>query len=209
MTGAIGALTPYTWALTSHSSSTRYKVRFELVSGALRLEVHDAGEGRPAARTAAADEESGRGLWLVERLSARWGSDPRTDGPGKVVWCEVVPVYQKLEKSPRRRQSKGLILEAFSATAPVTMEIEDVTIPTVFGHPSDALAAAWEALRVLPLGAVQAGAFHHFPTRPDAVVDAANALQSEGELSLTFRMDGRLHSPWVHPADVVGSWRGR
>ncbi|WP_345289567.1 hypothetical protein [Kitasatospora albolonga] len=37
-------------------------------------------------------------------------------------------------------------------TPSYTVEIEDVTAPAVFARLPDALAALWEALRVLPLG---------------------------------------------------------
>lgn len=160
-------------------------------------------------RTAGADDESGRGLWLVERLSERWGHCPRSGGPGKVVWCEVAPTSRQLEDPARQLHSNGPVTEAFSAAAPVIVEIEDVTAPVVFGRLPDALAATWEALRVLPLGAVQADAFHYFLTRPDAATDIINVLRREGELSLTFRMGGRLHSVRVHPAETAGRHRGR
>lgn len=68
-------------------------VRFTLCAAELRIEVHDAGEGLPAAPTTAEppdhDAESGRGLFLVEHLSHRWGCLPRPDGVGKSVWCTV------------------------------------------------------------------------------------------------------------------------
>ncbi|MEV0282393.1 ATP-binding protein [Streptomyces sp. NPDC050610] len=60
--------------------------------GVLRLEVHDSGGGWPHARTDASDasaaSEGGRGLFLVEMLSDKWGVSERT--PGKVVWCEFM-----------------------------------------------------------------------------------------------------------------------
>lgn len=51
---------------------------------ALRVEVHDSGDGKPRLRDP--DGESGRGLLLVDALADRWGVGPRA--PGKVVWCE-------------------------------------------------------------------------------------------------------------------------
>ncbi|MET9295577.1 ATP-binding protein [Streptomyces sp. NPDC003077] len=56
--------------------------------GALRVEVHDSGEGRPRAGAvpAGAEEEAGRGLMLVEALADKWGVGERA--PGKIVWCE-------------------------------------------------------------------------------------------------------------------------
>ncbi|MER7661021.1 MULTISPECIES: ATP-binding protein [unclassified Streptomyces] len=50
---------------------------------ALRIEVHDSGDGRPAVREP--DGESGRGLLLVDALTDTWGVGQRD--PGKVVWC--------------------------------------------------------------------------------------------------------------------------
>ncbi|MFC8716771.1 ATP-binding protein [Kitasatospora sp. NPDC057198] len=66
-------------------------VRFGLSPGGLRVEVHDAGAGRPVVRGAGADEERGRGLWLVEQLSSHWGCGPRPHGVGKAVWAVIAP----------------------------------------------------------------------------------------------------------------------
>lgn len=61
-------------------------VRFELAGSALRLEVSDAGDEQPRPRHATDDDESGRGLALVEALADAWGVEPR-DTVGKVVWA--------------------------------------------------------------------------------------------------------------------------
>ncbi|MFF3242493.1 ATP-binding protein [Streptomyces sp. NPDC002870] len=56
----------------------------------IRLEVGDRGLGWDGARPAEeSDEEQtcGRGLWLIEALSARWGSLRHTRG--QTVWAEV------------------------------------------------------------------------------------------------------------------------
>ncbi|MDY0815737.1 ATP-binding protein [Kitasatospora purpeofusca] len=67
------------------------EVRFALVRDRLRLEVHDAGTGRPSVRSATTDEEHGRGLLLVNELAERWGCCPRTGDVGKFVWALVAP----------------------------------------------------------------------------------------------------------------------
>jgi anti-sigma regulatory factor (Ser/Thr protein kinase) len=55
-----------------------------------RVEVHDARRlDTLAARTAAGDAESGRGLLLVDALAARWGWERQ--GRRKVVWFELDP----------------------------------------------------------------------------------------------------------------------
>ncbi|WP_327073052.1 ATP-binding protein [Kitasatospora purpeofusca] len=69
------------------------EVRFALVGDRLRLEVHDAGTGRPSVRSATSDEEHGRGLFLVNELAERWGCCPRAGGVGKFVWALVAPSF--------------------------------------------------------------------------------------------------------------------
>ncbi|MFF2079246.1 ATP-binding protein [Kitasatospora sp. NPDC058162] len=68
------------------------EIRFALTNGLLlRLEVHDAGSGRPTLNSPAFDDEHGRGLFLVNELSARWGCCPRAGGIGKFVWALIAP----------------------------------------------------------------------------------------------------------------------
>ncbi|MFE1972047.1 ATP-binding protein [Streptomyces hygroscopicus] len=55
----------------------------------LRLEVSDAGEGKPEVRAPDEDETGGRGLLLVEALADRWGFEQRACGIGKTVWAEL------------------------------------------------------------------------------------------------------------------------
>ncbi|MGW1739775.1 ATP-binding protein [Nocardia sp. NPDC001965] len=53
--------------------------------GRFRIEVNDAS---PApARIRRPDHTGGRGLWLVVRLTTRWGTDDREGG--KTVWAEL------------------------------------------------------------------------------------------------------------------------
>jgi hypothetical protein len=63
------------------------ETRFERIEGGVRIEVHDAGEGKPELRAAAPDEERGRGLALVDAVTlGRWGVADR-HGVGKLVWA--------------------------------------------------------------------------------------------------------------------------
>ncbi len=57
----------------------------------LRIDVHDAsGELAPNPRLdSSPDDESGRGLLLVEALSTTWGVSSRVGGIGKCVWVTV------------------------------------------------------------------------------------------------------------------------
>ena len=63
-------------------------VRAHTGGGRLRVEVQDDGEGVPALRDAARDDEGGRGLALVAALADDWGIE-QVPG-GKFVWFELV-----------------------------------------------------------------------------------------------------------------------
>ncbi|MEU8268410.1 ATP-binding protein [Sphaerisporangium sp. NPDC049002] len=52
------------------------------------LEVWDSGRTPPVPRTAAPDDEGGRGLCLVDALAENWGHRRPVTG-GKVVWCAL------------------------------------------------------------------------------------------------------------------------
>ncbi|MFI7364811.1 ATP-binding protein [Streptomyces sp. NPDC050149] len=56
----------------------------------LRLEVSDAGAGRPEVQRLGELDKGGRGLLLVESLAHRWGVDERPAGIGKTVWAELL-----------------------------------------------------------------------------------------------------------------------
>jgi two-component sensor histidine kinase len=61
--------------------------RFERLESGVRIEVHDANDSRPERREVSAEEESGRGLVLVDALTGgHWGVSAR-DGVGKMVWA--------------------------------------------------------------------------------------------------------------------------
>ncbi|WP_371519129.1 ATP-binding protein [Kitasatospora sp. NBC_01300] len=68
------------------------EVRFALTGDhRLRLEVHDAGTGRPSLHTPTPDDEHGRGVLLVNELAEKWGCCPRAGGVGKFVWALIAP----------------------------------------------------------------------------------------------------------------------
>ncbi|MGW2375114.1 ATP-binding protein [Kitasatospora sp. NPDC001683] len=67
------------------------EIRFALTGNLLRLEVHDAGSGRPSLRPTTPDDEHGRGLFLINELAERWGCCPRAGGIGKFVWVLIAP----------------------------------------------------------------------------------------------------------------------
>jgi len=65
------------------------RITHSVVEGLLRLEVSDAGGGRPEAGEPGVDETCGRGLLLVEALAHRWGYEERAAGIGKTVFAEL------------------------------------------------------------------------------------------------------------------------
>jgi anti-sigma regulatory factor (Ser/Thr protein kinase) len=75
---------------------TRFEVRVEPAGDGVRVEVLDGNPAMPVPGTLAAGALSGRGLTLVQSISARWGAQPEEEG--KVVWFEVVP--RAVESSP-------------------------------------------------------------------------------------------------------------
>jgi anti-sigma regulatory factor (Ser/Thr protein kinase) len=66
-------------------------VRLWLGSDGRRIvvQVWDSSPHSPVRQDAGPDAESGRGLLLVDSLSADWGSDRSADGSGKVVWAVI------------------------------------------------------------------------------------------------------------------------
>jgi len=55
------------------------------------IQVWDASDRHPVPQHPGLNAESGRGLLLVESLSADWGSYPPDRSSGKVVWALIVP----------------------------------------------------------------------------------------------------------------------
>lgn len=65
------------------------RIARSLADGLLRLEVSDAGAGKPEVRVPRDEETGGRGLLLVEAMAHRWGVEERAGRIGKTVWAEL------------------------------------------------------------------------------------------------------------------------
>ncbi len=65
----------------------RVRVRVRPTQLGLRVEVHDENSTLPSRRQATPMDEGGRGIALVDALSAGWGAERTPDG--KTVWFEV------------------------------------------------------------------------------------------------------------------------
>jgi anti-sigma regulatory factor (Ser/Thr protein kinase) len=74
------------------SAGSGTPVRLFLVAGYhdVLVQVWDASERMPEQRDSDLDSMHGRGLLMVDVLSARWGAY-RSAGVGKVTWCVVEP----------------------------------------------------------------------------------------------------------------------
>ncbi|WP_090055597.1 ATP-binding protein [Lentzea fradiae] len=57
--------------------------------GGMLVEVHDESPEKPLLRPVDPSSARGRGMQLVQALSADWGTTP--DSSGKVVWAQLVP----------------------------------------------------------------------------------------------------------------------
>ncbi|GAB3485630.1 ATP-binding SpoIIE family protein phosphatase [Nocardiopsis coralliicola] len=64
-----------------------FLLRLRRGAGSVWVEVFDHDLRLPRIRSAGADDEGGRGLYLVDQLADRWGSRPTPSG--KAVWFEI------------------------------------------------------------------------------------------------------------------------
>lgn len=69
-----------------HARSDRFEVRLDVGPEALRLEVHDEGEGFEPEIAPTDDGSGGYGLFIVDRLADRWGVERDEGG---VIWLEL------------------------------------------------------------------------------------------------------------------------
>lgn len=72
-----------------YSDSERITCALRVTGNLMRLEVADQGRGltEPQSREPGVEEESGRGLLLVNAVALAWGVQTCTDGKGRLVWA--------------------------------------------------------------------------------------------------------------------------
>ncbi|MDD6790614.1 MAG: SpoIIE family protein phosphatase [Thermobifida fusca] len=68
-------------------TSREFLLRLRRGASSVWVEVFDHDLRLPRIRTAGAEDEGGRGLYLVDQLAERWGSRPTPDG--KAVWFQI------------------------------------------------------------------------------------------------------------------------
>jgi anti-sigma regulatory factor (Ser/Thr protein kinase) len=75
----------------SQSAESILPVRLWLSSDRSRLliQVWDSSSHPPTRTDADGDDESGRGLLIVEAISTKWGWHPKEDQGGKMVWALI------------------------------------------------------------------------------------------------------------------------
>ncbi|MFE1987877.1 ATP-binding protein [Streptomyces mirabilis] len=138
--------------------------------GEVRVEVTDGTPGRPQVKRPTADEESGRGMLIVEALAEDWGSSE----DGTLTWCTIAVPEPVVPKSGfwcewRQEDGKPLVLAALPTPdrairwARIQMRVIASAInASVVGHVWDWLSDGWrepaEALKsgeefTLPLSA--------------------------------------------------------
>ncbi len=79
-------------------AGTVITVRLRRLAGVLIAEVEDLDPREPSRTHAGMEDESSRGLELVEALSIRWGCRPMP--LGKVVWAEIATDDKRPDHSP-------------------------------------------------------------------------------------------------------------
>jgi len=76
----------------------------------LVAEVWDQAPGVPVRLGAGRDDESGRGLDLVDTITgSRWGWHPAESGPGKCVWAEFPVPGAAVGDGSQRTQRSGRV----------------------------------------------------------------------------------------------------
>jgi len=82
---ASGGLDPHRPVSEAEPAAARLWLRVE--ERGVLIEVWDASPSSPERQAPGPEAESGRGLLLVEMLSAAWGAFELAHEPGKVVWA--------------------------------------------------------------------------------------------------------------------------
>lgn len=71
-------------------AQTGFELGIDIGHDQVRIEIADAGKGRPAIKSPQPSEPSGRGLRMVELLAENWGVISANSAQGKTVWFSVL-----------------------------------------------------------------------------------------------------------------------
>jgi hypothetical protein len=136
-------------------------IRLKATGGRILLEVWDHSEARPELVLAGRDDESGRGLALVDALASGWGTYAARSG-GKVVWAEIpyaiVPALSETGPMPTRKpqqvaEPNGLLASPEYSTDPAVLArvlerlraLDDTWHMTATDLPADSTPAPTES----------------------------------------------------------------
>jgi anti-sigma regulatory factor (Ser/Thr protein kinase) len=75
-----------------------FEIAIEVTEPRIRIEARDGGEGRPAPRSPAPSEPTGRGLRIVEAMSDDWGVV--RSSRGKTVWFTIARRPAGVDEQP-------------------------------------------------------------------------------------------------------------
>jgi anti-sigma regulatory factor (Ser/Thr protein kinase) len=77
----------------THSASERIVCRLHTTAHRIRIEVEEQNRGPtlPTPRRPGPDDQSGRGLFLVDALSSGWGVTAAPHRSGRIIWAELSP----------------------------------------------------------------------------------------------------------------------
>jgi anti-sigma regulatory factor (Ser/Thr protein kinase) len=88
-------------ACPAAAANRRVRLRLASDRACVLIEVQDGSPQPPVRADATAEDENGRGLWLVEALSAAWDWYPHHASGGKVVWA-LMPAAGHCARRARR-----------------------------------------------------------------------------------------------------------
>lgn len=85
-----------------------FEVEIDVTDGQVRVEVSDAGPGRPVLRAPSLNALSGRGLQIVDLLATTWGVDDGEQDKRKAIWFTLEsPREGALRRSESAREPSG------------------------------------------------------------------------------------------------------
>ncbi|MFF7751525.1 ATP-binding protein [Streptomyces sp. NPDC007971] len=128
-----------------HAAGERIVCRVHRAAHRVRIEVEDQNRGpaHPVPRRPGPDDQNGRGLLLVDALSAGWGVTVTDDRPARVVWAEL-PAAPGAEDPAARAPSTPLprtvphSSEGSPAHAPDRTRPRSARRPALDPHPPEA-----------------------------------------------------------------------
>ncbi len=83
-------------------ASTPMRLRLQLEPPSLRVAVEDGAPQLPQSLPLSPSSDRGRGLWMIERLSRRWGATPSSAGKTVGFELEIEATGDgREERSPR------------------------------------------------------------------------------------------------------------